>query len=160
MQNNIKILLLDFSYTLIFPKSNESINSLNGHYQEVKRKNNKANPLETLILNQELLDYLRNLKTKYKIYIFTSGFIHTDPIIAQYLKPVFDGYITSKEISLPKSFPDAYKIISNMLGVNIDQILFIDDQQKNVQAANIAGVKAIRFTNNQNIFSDINNIID
>ena len=159
MQNNIKVLLIDFSYTLLFPKSKDIIDSLNGLYSEIKKSDSKANPLESFILNQQLLDYLKTLKSKYKIYIFTSGFIHTDPIFSQYLQPIFDGYITSSELKLPKSFPDVYKIIANKVGVNVGQILFIDDQQKNVSAALTAGAKAIIFSNNTELIKILNSFI-
>ena len=74
--------------------------------------------------------------------------MHTEPACAQKLKPTFDGYFSSAELGMPKSFPDAYKVIANKLNVNTNQLLFIDDQQANVQAASIAGVNAIRYTNN------------
>lgn len=144
----IKIVLLDFSFTLCFPKTKETVASLNGLYADIVKKNPGANPLEDFIINQELLDYLQTIKTTHKIYIFTAGSMHTDPAFAQKLKPTFDGYFSSAELGMPKSFPDAYKVIANKLNVNTNQLLFVDDQQANVQAASIAGVNAIRYTNN------------
>lgn len=155
MSNKIKVILLDFSYTLCFPKTKENVNSLSGLYSESLEKDSSSTALDNFILNQELLDYLQTLKTTHKIYIFTSGLIHTDPTIQTILKPIFDGYITSIELKLPKTFPNAYKIIANKLGVNTDNILFIDDQQKNVVAAKTAGALAIRYTNNIDVISQI-----
>ena len=159
MSNKIKVLLLDFSYTLCFPKTKEKVDSLSGLYSETLEKDSSSNALDNFILNRELLDYLQTLKISHKIYIFTSGLMHTDPIIAKILKPIFDGYITSVELKLPKSFPNAYKIIANKLGVNPDNILFIDDQQKNVVAAQTAGVQAVRYTNNNSVIQEIKKII-
>ncbi len=151
----IKVLLLDFSYTLCFPKTKESIESLNGLYADIIRKNPTANPLENFIINQELLNYLQTLKTTQKIHLFTSGTMHSDPTIAQMLQPIFDGYITSIELNMPKSFPDTYKVIANKLNTDLKEILFIDDQQKNIEAATIAGIQAIRFTNNISVIEAI-----
>lgn len=155
----MKLILVDFSYTLCFPKTKEHISSLNEHYKEIKDKNPNTNALDNFIINQELLDFLKTLKSKFKIYIFTSGFMHSDPKIKPYLNPVFDGYLTSHELGLPKSFPDAYKVIANKLGVRVENILFIDDQQKNVQAAISAGAQGIQFTNNDELINKIQNII-
>lgn len=151
----IKIILLDFSFTLCFPKTKETIKSLNGFYADIVKKNPGANPLENFIINQELLDYLQTIKTTYKIYIFTSGSMHTDPAFAQKLNPTFDGYFTSADLGMPKSFPDAYKIIANKLNVNTDDLLFVDDQQANIQAATIAGAHAIRYVNNNSAIEAI-----
>lgn len=151
----IKILLLDFSYTLCFPKTKSTIQSLNGLYAEILKKNLATSILENFIINQELLDYLHTIKMTHKLYIFTSGSMHTDPSFAQILKPIFDGFLTSSELGMPKSFPDVYKIIANKLNVNTNELLFIDDQQVNVQAATIAGVTAIRYTNNTSIIEAI-----
>jgi FMN phosphatase YigB (HAD superfamily) len=150
MQNKIKVLLIDFSYTLCFPKTSDDIDSLS---------ESNINVLDSFILNQELLDYLQTLKSNYKIHIFSSGIMHTDPDIKKVLQPIFDGYITSIDLKLPKSFPDAYKIIANKLGVNPDNILFIDDQQKNVAAAITAGSQALRYTNNQTVIKEIKKAI-
>ncbi len=160
MPKEIKLILLDFSYTLCFPKTDEHIDSLNGLYSEIMQKNNSANPLDSFILNQELLDFLKTQKANHKIFVFTSGHMHTDPVIAQYLFPVFDGYITSTELGLPKSFPDVYKVIANKLDVDTEEILFVDDQQKNVLAAQTAGAQAIRFTNNTEVIEEIKKILE
>lgn len=161
MENSqvVTVILLDFSYTLCFPKTEEHIDSLNGLYNEIKKNNATVNPLDTFILNQELLDFLKTLKNRCKIIIFTSGYMHTDPTVAQYLQPVVDTVITSSDIGLPKSFPDAFKVIANKLGVEPNKILFIDDLQKNVTAAETAGTQTIRFTNNTEVIQTIKKLL-
>lgn len=155
----IKVLLVDFSYTLCFPKTRAAIESLNGLYQEIKQNNASANPLDSFIVNQELLNYLQTLKTNHKIYIFTSGTMHTDQKIFQFLEPVFDGYFTSVELQMPKSFPNTYKLIANKLEITPNNILFIDDQQKNITAAVTAGCTGIQFTNTATIIESIEKIV-
>ncbi len=151
----IKILLLDFSYTLCFPKTKETVQSLNQFYADIVKKGSGENPAQNFIINQELLDYLLTIKTTHKVYLFTSGSMHKDPVISQKIQPIFDGYITSTELGMPKSFPDSYKVIANKLNVNTDELLFVDDQQTNVQAAIIAGAQAVRYTNNMQIIQAI-----
>lgn len=157
MPKQIKLILIDFSYTLCFPKTKEHIESLNGLYSEIIKNN--SNPMDSFIINQELIDYLKTLNNNYKIYIFSSGTMHLDPMISQYWQPFFDGNITSIQLGLPKSFPDAYKTIANRLDVLVSEILFIDDQQKNVLAAQTAGTQAIRYTNNTHVIEEIKKVL-
>ena len=158
-QNMPKVILVDFAYTLCFPKTNAPSESLNGLYHDIKEEDDQANPLNSLVMNQELLNYLRTLKTNYKIYIFTSGTMHTDQRIQQFLEPVFNGYFTSIQLNMPKSFPNAYKVIANKLSVTVADIIFIDDQQKNIQAAITAGCTGVLFTNTARTIESIQKII-
>ena len=159
MPNKIKVILLDFSYTLCFPKTKEIVDSLDGLYTEIKKSNAQKSIAESFIINQELLNFLQTLKTKSKLYVFTSGTMYTDPQIMQYLQPVFDGYITSQELKMPKSFPNVYKLIANKLDISVAEILFIDDVQKNVIAAQTAGAQAMKFTDNASVIQQIKSLI-
>ena len=94
-----KVLLVDFINTLFIP------NSSNSEY----------------ILNIKLLHYLASIKTKFRVYLFTSG----------------------------------YKVIANKLSVKPEEIIFIDDQQKNIIAANQVGVTTIQFMNTQQIITEL-----
>lgn len=159
MSKNISVLLVDFSYTLCFPKTAETVASLNGLYKEILQNDTTAQTLDHFIINQELLNFLQTLKAKQKLYIFTSGTMHTDPIIAKILQPIFDGYITSIELQMPKSLPNTYKLIANKLNIHTNELLFIDDQQKNVTAAITAGASALRFSNNTSAIDEIKKIL-
>ncbi len=128
-----KVLLVDFINTLFIP------NSSNSEY----------------ILNIKLLHYLASIKTKFRVYLFTSGTAHTQPEISTSIRPYFDGFITSTELKMPKSFPDIYKVIANKLSVKPEEIIFIDDQQKNIIAANQVGVTTIQFMNTQQIITEL-----
>ncbi|GIK84262.1 MAG: hypothetical protein BroJett025_08840 [Patescibacteria group bacterium] len=156
----IRTLLLDFSYTLCFPKTKETIESLNGLYKQILQDDSTAQALDNFLINQELLDYLLTLRTHCRLYVFTSGTMHTDPVISHMLKPVFDGYITSIELNMPKAYPNTYKVIANKLDVTTNEILFIDDQQKNVVAAITAGANAIRYTNNTETIRQIKKLLE
>lgn len=157
--SNIDTILVDFSFTLCFPKTEKSIDSLNGHYAELKKDNSKLYALDSFILNTQLLQVLKEYKNTCSIHIFTSGFMHTDPAFAEYLHPVFDSFITSKELNYPKSFPDVYKIIANKLGTQTNHMLFIDDQHKNVAAAQKAGVSGIQFTNTTEVIQKLHSLL-
>lgn len=159
MSKTISVLLIDFSFTLCFPKTAETVASLNGLYTELIQNDHSAQTLDHFIINQELLDFFQTLKSNHKLYIFTSGAMHTDPIISKLLQPIFDGFITTTELKLPKSFPDTFKLIANKLNVDTDEILFIDDQQKNVSAAITAGASAIQYTNNHPVISEVKRIL-
>lgn len=131
----VKVILMDFSFTLCFP----NMNSLKGNF----------------IINQELLNYLQTLKTKCQLYVFTAGSLHLNPKIMQHLKPIFNGYFTSYELKMQKSNPNTFKLLANKLNVDVSEILFVDDVQKNVDAAITAGASAIKFTSNALVIEEI-----
>jgi HAD superfamily hydrolase (TIGR01509 family) len=139
MPDKIKVILVDFSFTICFPKNQKDI--------------------VDFVFNQELLNYLVSLKSNHKIYLFTAGVLHTEPSIAQKLQPIFDGIFTTGEIGISKYNPNSYKLISNKLNVNVDELLFIDDQKENVQAAITAGASAVKFENTASTVSQITKII-
>lgn len=144
--SKVSTILVDFAYTLCFPKTDESIESLNNHYTELK-KTNSANLKTHFIINTQLLAELKKIKSTCSLHIFTSGYMHTDDMFSQYLNPIFESAITTKELGMPKSFPNTYKILANKLSIPIEELLFIDDKIKNVQAAQTAGAVGIQFIN-------------
>lgn len=156
----IKVLLFDFARVILFPNTGESIDLLNGHYTQLKKDNGSYNPLDTFILNQELLDYIEKKNNSgFTSYIFTSGYIHTDPELGEIINKYFKISFTTTQIGLPKSFPKSFEIVAKYLEVNTNEIIFIDDQLKNVEAANNAGVKGVQFTNNDETIASIKELI-
>lgn len=152
----IKILLIDFAQVLLFYKTKKNIESLNNKYTELKKESSSYNPLDTFIINQELLDYISKKNSNgYTSYIFTSGYTHADPQIEPILKHYFKKVITTTDIGFPKSFKKSFELISKFLNIKTNEIVFVDDQVKNVKAAKTAGIKAIQFTNTQETISEI-----
>jgi 2-haloacid dehalogenase len=58
----------------------------------------------------------------------------------------FDGRVVSGEEKTRKPFPDFYQRLLNRYNVDPSQALFIDDNLRNVKAAEALGIRSIQFT--------------
>jgi putative hydrolase of the HAD superfamily len=69
------------------------------------------------------------------------------------LRDYFEVALSSCYLGLRKPEPFIYKRAIDIVGRPAERILFIDDRQGNVDAASTAGMKAIRFTGEQDLRS-------
>lgn len=152
----IKALLFDFSRTLLFPKDKNYAGSLNDLY-----KQNKDNPdfnfFDYFELNIELIDYLKSIKGKFKLFIFTSESIQNDPAIINDLNKVFDKIYSAIEIGFSKKDVNSYKHIVSDLNLSPNEILFIDDSEENIKAAGKTGILVLRYQSNEALLLHLKN---
>lgn len=97
----------------------------------------------------ETVDLFRELKNmnKYKIYALTNwqeGLFDIALVRYNFLH-WFDGRVVSGEEKTRKPFPEFYKILLNRYEVNPSEALFIDDNVRNVNAAEELGITGIHF---------------
>lgn len=154
----ISALLLDFSRVLLHPKDKTYQESLNGLHAKLS-KDPVYKFLDYFELNQELLQFLKNLKGKYNLSIFTSETIQEAPEIQDDLKEIFENIYSALKLGVSKQDPNAYKIIAKQLQKEENQILFIDDSLINLEAAKGAGLKTLHYTSNQDLFSKLNQLL-
>lgn len=144
----IKALLFDFSRTLLFPKDKNYTGSLNDLYKQ-NRDNPDFNFFAYFVLNAELIDYLKSVKEKFKLYIFTSESVQNDPAIIIDLNKVFDKIYSAKEIGLSKKDINSYKHIVSDLNLNPNEILFVDDSVENIKVSKTLGINTHVFSSNK-----------
>jgi putative hydrolase of the HAD superfamily len=98
-------------------------------------------------LNHQLLDYIRDeLKSKYTIGLLTNI---TTTIIYRIMSEhlaLFDITLISSELGLVKPDPRVFQIAIEKAGVDPSEILFIDDREENVLAAQALGINGIVYT--------------
>ena len=66
-----------------------------------------------------------------------------------------DDLIISAEIHKIKPNKDFYEYIINKFGINPDELLFIDDNIKNVEAANDMGIKTIKVDKDTDLLNEV-----
>lgn len=154
-KSNIKAILFDFSRTLLFPTDDAYRGDLNPLHKKLKTVDKNYKFLSHFQLNTELLDYLERLSDRFNLYIFTSGSIQNAPEIAGGLKKKFKEIYSAEKLGLSKKNPEAYKHISGILGLQVEEILFVDDSIGNIEAAKKAGLKTLLYTSNANLISDL-----
>ena len=150
----ITTLLFDFSRVLLFPKDKSYRGELNPLHAELS-KNPNYKFLDYFELNAELLRFLKGIKDRSELYIFTSGTIQDAPEIQPTLRDIFVRVYSAERIGLSKKDPDSYSFIANDLGINAGEILFIDDTAANIKAARAAGLETLLFVSTQETIDEI-----
>lgn len=145
----IKAVLFDFSRVFLFYKDGEYIGSLGDKSKALQAAANEYQFLEHFYLNEELLNFAKEIKERgIGIYIYTNGILHRMEEIKRRIQPIFPKIYEGGIAELPKSASASYKFIADDLGITTQELLFLDDKEKNVRAAAEAGVTAIQFHNN------------
>ncbi len=98
---------------------------------------------------EEAVDIFRQLKEsgKYKLYALTNwGAGLFDIALVRYnFLQWFDGKVVSGEEKIRKPFPEFYQVLLSRYNVKADEALFIDDNLRNIKAAEALGIKSIYF---------------
>lgn len=104
----------------------------------------------------EILKHLKESKN-YGLYALTNWSAETFPVAqAQFdFLSWFDGIVVSGTEKDRKPFPSFYKILFDRYQVNPAEALFIDDNQRNVDAAEKIGLRAIYFTSPPELREDL-----
>ena len=96
------------------------------------------------------VELLRQLKAsgKYKIYALTNWSAETFPIALERFGFLswFDGIVVSGTEKIRKPTPEFYHVLLDRYQVNPAEALFIDDNYRNILAAEQLGIKSIHFT--------------
>jgi len=98
----------------------------------------------------ETVEIFRELKEtgKYKTYALTNWSAETFPVaLARYnFLNWFDGIVVSGTEKMRKPTPEFYHILLDRYHVKADEALFIDDNYRNILAAEKLGIQSIHFT--------------
>lgn len=140
----IRAYLFDFARVILFPKDELYKGELNKLHKELSQTDG-YNFLDRFALDPQMLDYLYLLRRKADLYMFTSGSIQNAPEIRPVLEGIFKKIFSASEMGVPKEYPLAYKRIAQDIGMHENEIVFIDDTPRNVDAAREAGLHAIVF---------------
>ena len=95
----------------------------------------------------ELFNELKERK-KYKFYALTNWSAETFPIALRRYDFLswFDGIVVSGEEKMRKPTPEFYNLLFSRYNVKPGEALFIDDNYRNIVAAEKLGIKSIHFT--------------
>jgi len=155
----INTILSDFSFVILFPRSKTYTGTLNGLHTKLTKQHDTYNFFDYYELNQKLLDFYKKLGSKYSINIFTTGFVQNNPAVMEIIKPIFDNICSCADYGIDKRNPEAFKFIAEKLGKKADEILFIDDMEKNIEAAKKAGLATIHYKNFAQVQKEIKKLL-
>jgi 2-haloacid dehalogenase len=85
---------------------------------------------------------------KYKVYALTNWSAETFPVaLARYdFLNWFDGIVVSGAEKMRKPTAEFYHILLNRYNVKAEEALFIDDNYRNISAAEKIGIQSVHFT--------------
>lgn len=110
-----------------------------------------------IIINMKVVDLIGDLKKHYKIGLLTN-FTHewmTDLLKKNRLKQLFDAILISSLHKVMKPEPAAFENILKLLSVKKDEVIFIDDREVHVDAANSLGITSIVYKNENQLSNDL-----
>lgn len=142
----ITAILSDFSRVILYPKDRNYQGTLNGLHKKLSKENENYAFFDYFELNNEILNLYKKLKSKYSINVFTTGTIQNRKEVRQIIDPIFDNIFTAKDFNLDKKQSESYLFIANKLNKQPNDILFIDDQEENIKAAEKAELKTLLYT--------------
>jgi 2-haloacid dehalogenase len=110
----------------------------------------------------DTVEIFRLLKdsNKYKLYALTNwqaGLFDIALVRYDFLH-WFDGRVVSGEEKTRKPFPEFYERLLTRYNVNPAEALFIDDNLRNVKAAEELGIKSIHFQSPEQLKQEFRNI--
>lgn len=148
----VSTILSDFSRVLLFPVDRNYSGGLNALNKQLIEKLGIEHPFFSYFeLNSELLEFYKQLKNKCSVNIFTSDTIQDRPEVKEIINPIFSKIFSAKDYGLSKKDAASYSFLADKLGKKPNEILYIDDQLDNINAAKVAGFNTIRYTNNSDI---------
>lgn len=110
--------------------------------------------------NQELLNYIAELKKKYKTAILSNANVGTmERKFTSDQLALFDAVVVSAEVGLMKPNAEIYQNTADKLGVETAECVFTDDSQDYCLAAEATGMKAVWYRDFGQFKSDLEQIL-
>lgn len=107
----------------------------------------------------DTVEIFRALKQsgKYKLYALTNWSGELFPIALELYEFLhwFDGRVVSGDEKMRKPFPEFYQLILDRFQLTPEETLFIDDNLRNIKAAEEMNIQCIRFESPEQLRNDL-----
>lgn len=115
-------------------------------------------------IDQELLSYLKTLKSSYKTALLSNAWMGTRQVLADQYQIIegltVDHILISSELGIAKPNQRIYHILSDTIQCDFNQILFVDDFIENIQAAKALGIRTIHYQPGKDLITLIQSELD
>lgn len=110
-------------------------------------------------LNEDVVKFAERLSENHKIYLLSNtNETHINHLFKEF--PVFhfiSGTALSHELGFLKPSPDFFKKAMESLEILPENSAFIDDNEENIKAAELFGIKSFKFENLEKLKNDLKN---
>ena len=97
-------------------------------------------------IDHNLINYIRTLRQKYKIYVLSNMIdLAEEDKALKLFKKNFDGYFTSCRLGSRKPQPEIFRKLLAKINLKPNECIFIDDDEKNITASACLGFNSIRY---------------
>ncbi len=114
------------------------------------------------VLDRELVDYIRSLRSRYKTGLLSNAFSDLRSVVTDEWKfaDAFDTMVISAEVGLVKPDARIYHLALKRLDVLPQAAVFIDDFLHNVEGARRQGLRAVHFRSPGQARAELEQILD
>jgi len=113
----------------------------------------------TLTLDHSMITLLKTLKQHYKLFLLTNLNEFDWQAVRQLdLSNYFDDLFLSFELKMKKPNPQVFQTVVDLTGIDARDLLFIDDQMKNVSAASQLGMSSLQFKDSQTLHHQLHRL--
>ncbi len=110
-------------------------------------------------LNQDLVDVIKSLKTKYKIGMISNiGADWYERLVPEDVRLLFDQTILSGEVGMVKPYPEIFELACFKFNMKPSEMIFIDDILDNCEGARAVGIQSIHYKNTAQVVSGLNSL--
>lgn len=116
--------------------------------------------IEDNVANKPLFEFIATLKPTYKI-----GLLSNAPddwikeLFSEQQQELFDAFALSYTSGFIKPDPRAYEAIAQQLGVQPEECVFVDDQERQCTGAREVGMQAIWFKDTDQAIADLRTLL-
>lgn len=123
--------------------------------------NEVRNKMDNLGLDYELLHYVKELRKDYRIGMLSNVGPHglRKYMDLNVLEDYFEIVVESSKIGFAKPEARAYETAADMLGVRLDECIFIDDREEYIEGAMHVGMKSILYVNLEKLKKDLERVL-
>lgn len=110
-----------------------------------------------IVLNTDLVAFLRTLQPHYQTAILSNAPSTVRMLVTQRfcLDREVDAVIISSEERVMKPQPEILRIAASRLGVQLQEVIFVDDELRFIEAAQALGMVGIQFKNTKQTIAEI-----
>jgi putative hydrolase of the HAD superfamily len=114
------------------------------------------NYMKYSILDKKMIDLIKKLKNKMKIYGLTNtNEIHSQANKDRKLFSYFDNVFLSHKIGMKKPDKKLYNYVLRKINLSPQEVLFIDDKIENIESAREMNIHAIKYENYEKLLVEI-----
>ena len=150
----IRSVITDFSKVLLFPADKTYLGKLNDLHQDLL-KDGDYDFWKYFELNESLLEFYKKISKSVDVYVFTTGHIQEYPPLKEKLSGIFKDIFISSELGFKKHQNAAYVRLANLIEMDPGEILYIDDKQENIAAADQTGMMTKLYEDNNSMMKEI-----